>query len=172
MIRSFAVAVSALAIAAGMAGCTSAGHPHGTPKESTARSVRSSGMPSATNPSPTPSPAGQAEGNPGRPLPLPEHQKVLYQTQGRRASANLAVLPQIPRGTLGIVVLCNGPGRILIRLSGIASFGAACGSGPGVYNEIALGSVKKKVAISVTGSMKNEWALTMGWTSVIDNPAS
>lgn len=82
------------------------------------------------------------------------------------------MLPQIPRGTVGVVVLCNGPGRIVIHLSGIASFGAACGSGPGVYNEIALGSARKKVAVSVTGSVKNEWALTMGWTSVIDNPTS
>ncbi|MEW1865487.1 hypothetical protein AB0399_34775 [Streptomyces sp. NPDC088194] len=171
MIRVFAVAVTSLAVAAGMTGCTSTGHAHGTAKESSTRSAGPSVALSGASPSSTHSPAGSAEADPARPLPLPDHQKVLYQTQGRRASVNLAVLPQIPRGTVGIVVLCNGPGRILIHLSSIASFGAACGSGPGVYNEIALGSAKKKVAVSVTGSVKNEWALTMGWTSVIDKPA-
>jgi hypothetical protein len=107
---------------------------------------------------------GQATGQAG-------HQKVLYRTEGRRGSANLTVLSRIPRGTLGIVVLCNGPGSIVVQLGSIVSFPVGCDAGPGVYNEIALGSVKKSVAVSVTGSTSNEWALAMGWTLVIDNPA-
>jgi len=70
-----------------------------------------------------------------------------------------------------VAVLCNGPGALIVQLGGIASFSAGCGSGPGVYNEIALGSAKKSVAVSVRGSTNNEWAMTMGWTSVIHKPA-
>ncbi|MBM9509473.1 hypothetical protein [Actinacidiphila acididurans] len=104
---------------------------------------------------------------------MPDHQKVLYRTEGGRGSAQLTVLPRIPRGTLGIAVLCDGPGRILVHLGGIASFATVCGTGtsPGVYNEIALGSAKRSVALSVTGSSHNEWALTVGWTSVIAPPS-
>jgi hypothetical protein len=79
------------------------------------------------------------------------------------------VLPHVARGTLGIVVLCNGPGSILVHVGAVASFGVGCGANPGVYNEIALDSAKKSVPLSVTSSAKNEWALTMGWTSQIDS---
>lgn len=78
------------------------------------------------------------------------------------------MLPHVSRGTLGIVVLCNGPGSVLVHVGGVASFGVGCGTNPGVYNEIALASAKKSVSLSVTGSTKNEWALTMGWMSHID----
>jgi hypothetical protein len=165
-----AVAVSSLAIVAGLAGCTSSGHPHQGPTGSAAApppptvsaSPAVSRQPSATEPP-------VVAKDPAQPQPLSSSsQKVLYRTEGKRGSANLTVLPQVARGTLGIVVLCNGPGGILVRIGDVVSFGVGCGTDPGVYNEIELSSAKKSVSLSVTGSTKNEWALTMGWTSHID----
>lgn len=163
MIRTTVAAASTLVILAGAAGCSSAEHARPTDIAKTATRPANSPKPSMSVP--------PVENDPSHPLSMPDHQKVLYQTESRRGSAQLTVLPRIPRGTLGIVVLCNGPGRILVHLSGIVSFGAACGTGPGIYNEVALGSTKKSVAVSVTGTSQNKWALTMGWTSVIDHPA-
>jgi hypothetical protein len=158
--RPAVAAASCLVAVVGVAGCTASAHK--TPVV-TATSTAVSAQPTLSVP--------PVEIDPGKPLSMPDRQKVLYRTEGRRGSANLTVLPQIPRGTLGIVVLCNGPGRIVVHLGSIASFPSGCDSGPGVYNEIALGSAKKSVAVSVTGSASNEWALTLGWTSVIDSPA-
>ncbi|MCL2733453.1 MAG: hypothetical protein FWE15_26000 [Actinomycetia bacterium] len=42
--------------------------------------------------------------------------------------------------------------------------------GRGVYDEIALDGAKAAVAVSVTGATGNEWALAVGWTSVVAKP--
>ncbi|MBY8881064.1 hypothetical protein [Actinacidiphila acidipaludis] len=110
------------------------------------------------------------ENDPARPQSLPDGLKVLYQTHGVRGPAQLTTLARIPRGTLGVVALCKGPGSIRVHLGTIASMDVACGT-PGVYNEIALDGARTSVALSVTASPQNAWALTLGWTSVIDHPA-
>jgi hypothetical protein len=165
LIHTAAAAACSLTILAGAVGCSAAGHP--SPAEATTRSAGPPGPAVSVRPVKA-EPA--AENDPAQLLSVPGHQKVLYRTQGRRGAAHLTVLPRIPRGTLGIVVLCNGPGRILVHLGDIASFDASCGTGPGVYNEIVLDGARRSVAVSVTGSNQNEWALTLGWTSVIKNP--
>jgi hypothetical protein len=168
VIRTAAAAACFLVIIAGAAGCSTAAE-HPTPANTTTQPAGPP-QPSVSVPPVETDPAVTTD--PAQPLSMPDHQKVLYRTEGRRGSAHLALLPRIPRGTLGVVVLCNGPGQILVHLGSIASFGAGCGTGPGVYNEIALGSAKESVAVSVTGSAENEWALTVGWTSVIDHPVN
>jgi hypothetical protein len=167
LIRTGAAAACSLTILAGAIGCSATAEDPAPAKTTT----QSAGPPQPSVSVPPDKADPAVKNDPTQRLSMPDNQKVLYQTEGRRGSADLAVLPQIPRGTLGIVVLCNGPGRILVHLGDIASFGASCGTGPGIYNEIALSSAKKSVAVSVTGSNKNEWALTMGWTSVINPPS-
>lgn len=166
MIRPAAVTAACLVVLAGAAGCTGGGHAKAAGKPAPTTSVTG---PSTGSPQPSAS-APAVETDPAQTLSMPDHQQVLYKTAGRRGSANVTVLPRIASGTLGVAVVCNGPGAIHVSLGGIASFSAGCGTGPGVYNEIALGSARNSVAVSVTGSTNNEWAMTMGWTSHIDKP--
>jgi len=149
-----------LAVIAGAVGCTSAGHPAPAGTATTA-------PPAAARPAASVAPA---EVDPRRPLSLPDHQKVLVRVQGGHGSERVATIARIPRGTLGVAVACDGPGTVVVHLGAVADVTAACGAGPGVYDEIALDGAKAAVAVSVTGAMANEWALAVGWTSVVAKP--
>ncbi len=158
-----------LVILTGAVGC-GGGTAHPAPaRTSAARAADASRQPVAAPPAA--SAARPAAADPARPLPVSDGRKVLYRTQGEHGSAQLTVLPRIPRGALDVAAVCGGPGAISVRLGTVASFTAACDAGPGVDNEIVLSSAKTSVPVSVTATTSEEWALNVAWTSSVAPPA-
>ncbi|SEO21751.1 hypothetical protein SAMN05216267_102047 [Actinacidiphila rubida] len=178
-VKRSAVAGCCVLLVGGVVGCSGSGQPAAARAVPPSSSVSASPFGSPP-PSPSPSASGKVPAvrpagayDPGHAPSLPlSSQKILFRTAGGRGSVRLTTLPRIPKGTVDVVALCSGPGSVLVHLGDIASSEVACGSGPGVSNEIALGSAKTSVAVSVTGGLDNQWALTVGWTRVIDAPAA
>lgn len=154
-------AATSLIALASVSGCT-------TSRSAVNASSTATVQPTATAPS-----AAPLQWNPMTPQPLPDPGKILYQVADRSGSAQLPVIAKIDRGTLGIVALCSGPGKITVSMGKIASFTVGCGkNNPGVYNVIALGSARSSVPLSVQAAGANTWALTLGWSSELESPPS
>jgi hypothetical protein len=151
-------AASLLALAS-VSGCTST-HPAAASRTPTAHPT-------------TVQSAAPLQWNPVTRQPLPQPGKILFQAADKSGSAQLTVIPKIDPGTLGIVALCSGPGKITVDMGKIASFTVGCGrNNPGVYNVVALGSARNSVPISVQATSGNTWALTLGWNSGLAKPPS
>ena len=155
-------AVSLIALAS-VGGCT-ATHPAAAPSSAPVS------QPAAAT---TAQSAAPLQWNPATLQPLPDQGKVLFQTADKHGSAQLTVIPRIGRGTLGVVALCSGPGKITVDMGKIASFTVGCGTNsPGVYNVVGLGSARSSVLLSVQANSGNTWALTLGWSSTMETPPS
>ncbi|MBC3843251.1 hypothetical protein GXW82_32720 [Streptacidiphilus sp. 4-A2] len=152
---------SALALGA-VSACSGGAHPAGS-------RVTTSPIAHAVASASTPVTAGP---DPAQPLPLPDPGRVLFQASDRTGSDRSAALPPIDPGTLGIDAVCSGPGKIVVGLSDIGTFDVSCGAAsPGEYNQLVLSSSYRSVRVSVQGSSRNTWALTLGWTDSTSHPA-
>lgn len=160
--------VCCLVVGAGVGACGGGGH---SPRAGAAGAVqsvhRAGGAPHSSPRSSAPATASTVTLDPAKARTVDDGQKVLFRTQGQRGPEELTTLARISQGTLGVQVVCSGPGRIRVRLGAIASFEADCGSGAAVYNEIALTSARNDVTVSVAGAPTDEWALSLSWTPVI-----
>ena len=119
--RTTVAAACSLLVLSGAVGCTTAGHASPAPSGSTARAASApataDSAPTAVSAPPAPAAVPAVAKDPARTLSLEDgRQKVLYGTHGMRGSADLTTLARIPRGTLGIAVLCTGPGAVHVRL--------------------------------------------------------